>query len=136
MTDGILSEDGLLANLWTVAADHWLIRDRAAPWWIIVTTAFGLTAIFANYLPIFLYVVLDSKGMLPLESAMSISYGNIDSMLNLSGDLILILLAYGAIAFLVDWYAPWQFRKNEEFLESSIPLEAQIMPKKGDDAWL
>jgi hypothetical protein len=131
MPDNVLSE-----GIWNRAASHWLIRDRAAPWWVIVTTAFGLTAMLANYLPIFLYVTLDAKGMLPLESAMPISYGNIDSLLNLSGDLILILLAYGAIAFLVDWYAPWQFRKNEEFMEGSIPLEAQVMPKKGDDAWL
>jgi len=127
MPDNVLS-----GGIWTRAASHWLIKDRAAPWWVIVTTAFGLTAIFANYLPILLYVTLNSMGKLPLDSAMPISYENISTMLNVSGDLTLVLLAYGAIAYLVDWYVPWQLRKKE----GQIPPEAKTMPKKGDDAWL
>jgi hypothetical protein len=118
-------------TLWNIIVDSRFVKEKCSKSWIITFLMFGYVAMMAGYLPIFLYVFLDMKYIID-ESKFFMSFNTISFLLDWYGYLVLVLLLYGVITFLLDWAKPW----IEKAAREPDPIEATLMPRKGDDAWL
>lgn len=118
-------------SIWDRVTDNRLIKEKSSKSWIIATMMFGFVAMMAGYLPMFLAYIADTRYILD-ESKFFLSFNTMSVMLDWYGNLVMLLLLYGAITFMIDWAKPW----IEKHASEPEPREVGLMPKKGDDAWL